>query len=148
MMPNQVVKTSLAALRARLEARAAGAWRVQGDRLEQVAFEPAADLPIEVEEGFAAATRSVDLSLVDLGIVKAVLTARGAVSRTLELPADRGSGYWLRAFGASRSVAVPILGADGKVALVVSIALGPEPSDEAVAGAILEAIEETAWRGG
>jgi hypothetical protein len=142
MMPNQVVKSSLAALRARLQARAAGAWRVEGDRLEQVAFNPAHDLPIEVEEGFAAATRSVELSLVDLGIVRAALTAQVTVSLANELPADRGSGYWLRAFGATRSVAVPILGGDGKVALVVSIALGPGPSDEAVAGAILEAIEE------
>jgi hypothetical protein len=136
MMSAEAVKSNLAALRDQLHGRAAGAWRVDGDRLEQVAFAPAPDLPVEVAEGFAAATRSVDLTLVDLGIVKAAMTARVAVSHARELPADRGSGHWLRAFGASRSVAVPIPGGDGKVALVVSLALGLEPADEAVAEAI------------
>ena len=126
----------LAALRARLGGRAAGAWKVAGDRLEQVAFDPAPDMPAEVGEGFASATRAVDLARLELGIVKAVASGQVAVSLARDLPAGVGSGYWLRAFGADRSVAVPILDRDGRVALVVSLALGLEPDDEAVAGAI------------
>lgn len=126
----------LTLLRVRLSVRAAGVWRVEGDRLEQVVFDAAPDLPGEVAEGFARATRSVDLSHVDLGIVKAVNTGQPAVSIALELAAETGSGYWLRAFEASRSVAVPIFGLDGQVALVVAVALGSEPPDEVVADAI------------
>ena len=137
-MPDEIIETRLAALRAQLSGRAAGAWVIDGDRLAQVAFDPAPDMPPEVAEGFASATRTVDLARLDLGIVKAAATGQVVVSFALELPAETGSGYWLRAFGSSRSVAVPILGAEGKVALVVSVALGPEPADEAVAAAIRE----------
>ena len=138
MFPLNNMRAVLAALRVRLRGRAAGAWRVQGNRLEQVAFDPAPDLATEVAGGFAAATRSVDLSLVDLGIVKAALTAHAVVSIAAELPADRGSGFWLRAFGAARSVAVPIFEKGAEVAFVVSVALGPEPTGEEVAAAIRE----------
>ena len=130
------VRERLTALRSRLGGRAAGAWKVEGDRLEQVAFDPAPDMPTEVAEGFASATRSVDLARLDLGIVKAVASGRVVVSVAEELPADVGSGYWLRAFGAARSVAVPIVDVDGKVAFVVSLALGVEPEEEAVASTI------------
>ncbi len=128
----------LAALRVRLGGRAAGIWKVEGDRLAQVAFDPAPDLPREVAEGFAAATISVDLARRDLGIVEAAASGKVVVSVAASLPPEAGSGYWLRAFGATRSVAVPILGADGRAGAVVSVALGPEPGDEAVAALIRE----------
>jgi hypothetical protein len=142
-MPTDDDRERLAALRARLNARAAGAWKVEGDRLAQVAFDPAPDLPSAVAEGFAAATGSVDLTRLDLGIVEAAVSGRVTVSIAANLPAGTGSGYWLRAFGASRSVAVPIFEGDGKVAAVVSVALGPEPEDEVVAEIIRRKVEGT-----
>ena len=141
-MDPDVVRARLAALRSRLDGRAAGAWKVEGDRLAQVAFDPAPDLPADVAEGFAAATRSVDLARLDLGIVAAA-SGRVVVSVAADLPADAGSGYWLRAFGAYRSVAVPISEGDGKVTFVVSVALGPEPADEDVTGLIRRIFEES-----
>ena len=51
------------------------------------------------------------------------------------LPVEVGSGYWLRAFKAQRSVAVPLLDPAGEIRGVLSAALptlGP-PDDEEVA---------------
>ena len=45
---------------------------------------------------FAAATATVPLSQTSLGIVAAALTGQPAISRAHELPADSGSGRWLR----------------------------------------------------
>jgi hypothetical protein len=57
-----------------------------------------------------------------------------AISRAEELPPDSGSGRWLRAFGASRSVAVPIIDAKGSVRGVISVALpaGNKSLDQAI----------------
>ncbi len=134
-MGSDPIADRLAALRRSLDGRAAGVWRVGRDRLDRIAFDPAPDLPAPVAEGFEAATRSVDLDRLELGIVRAAGTGETVVSRAAGLPADVGSGFWLRAFGAARSVAVPIA-RDGRVDLVVSIALGEGPDDAAVSGAI------------
>jgi hypothetical protein len=93
----------------------------------------------EVSRGFAEATLSVPLERTNLGIVRAALEGQPAVSRVDELPGDSGSGYWLRAFGARRSVAVPVRDAKGTVRAVVSVALADTPlDDEAVAARIAE----------
>ena len=131
-----------AALRARLNARAAGWWRLAGDTLELVAFAPADDLPETVAEGFTSATALVPLAATELGIVRAVLTGGPAVSRIEELSADGGSGLWLRRFGAVRSIAVPARDASGTIVRVVSVALaGDQPNDQAVAVLIRAAAE-------
>jgi hypothetical protein len=118
------VSRHLAALRVRLDARAAGAWRLfDGERLEQLGFNAAPDMELATARGFAAATRHVPLDNPSLGIVLAAVERRRTVSVARDLPADRGSGYWLRAFGAERSVAVPIEGTAGLVVGVVSVAL-------------------------
>jgi hypothetical protein len=142
--PGPTPHDRLEALRGRFLARAAGWWRVNGDRLEQVAFSAAADMPVEVARGFAEATVSVPLGRSDLGIVRALEAGAPAVSRASELPADSGSGLWLRRFGAVRSVAVPVRDASGTVVRVVSLALAEEsPDDNLVAGAI--AAEAASW---
>jgi hypothetical protein len=124
----------LAALRARLEARAAGVWQFRGQHLESLAFDAAPDMATEVASGFAAATALVPLDRRELGVIAAVFERRVVVSVAAELPADIGSGYWLRAFGASRSVAVPIVDPNGSVKGVVSVALAAwGPSDDEVA---------------
>lgn len=133
------MRDRLAALRVDLEARAAGYWWLAGDWLEQVGFAPSPTLDEEVSRGFADATLSVPLERTDLGIVRAALEGQPAVSRVGELPGDAGSGYWLRAFGASRSVAVPIRDARGTIRAVVSVALADSPlDDETVAARIAE----------
>ncbi len=130
----------LDALRRRFDARAAGWWRTAADRLEQVAFAADANLDDDVARGFAEATRSVPLDQGDLGIVRAAVTGKPAVSRTVDHPAESGSGLWLRRFGASRSIAVPV--GDG---WVVSLAMaGDLPDDESIASAIRNEAER--WR--
>jgi hypothetical protein len=104
-------------------ARAAGLWRAEGDCLVQKAFVGCAELPSDVARQFAAATRSVPLTEVSLGIVAAATTGQTVVSRVSEQPADAGSGRWLRAFGAERSVAVPLHDNRGNVCAVLSVAL-------------------------
>jgi len=121
----------MAALRA-LEGRAIGLWRVETARLVQVAFE-APPIDPDVARRFAEATRSLGLDRLNLGIVKAATVGQVAVSVVAELNPDSGSGYWLRAFDAERSVAVPLEGADGRVGWVFSIALGMSPDAAEVA---------------
>ena len=114
---------SVVALRRALDARAAGWWAVRGDRLEQLAFDPAPDMAPEVAAAFRAATASVPLEPSGLGIVRAALGGETTVSLAADLPPDSGSGLWLRAFGAERSVAVPLLDHRGQVEAVLSVAL-------------------------
>ena len=83
---------------AALGARAAGYWQLdqETERLVQLGFVPGVGLDPEVGRQFAAATAAVPLSQTSLGIVAAALTGQPAVSRVEELPADSGSGRWLR----------------------------------------------------
>jgi hypothetical protein len=124
----------VADVRKSLDARAAGLWRVEGDRLVQVAFVASEEMAREAAEGFADATREARFDQTTLGIVKAAVNRTVTVSIADELPSDSGSGYWLRAFGACRSVAVPLLDPEGNVLGVFSVALAAEtPSAHAVA---------------
>jgi hypothetical protein len=123
----------LAGICSALDARAAGYWRFDegSGHLIQLCFVAGAGLDPEVGRQFAAATKCVSVSQTTLGIVAAAITGRPAVSRVSELPAESGSGRWLRAFGASRSVAVPLRDAFGSVIGVLSIALALDnPLDE------------------
>ncbi len=119
MSPHDVV----AAVCQSLRARAAGYWRADGARLVQVAFVPGEGLDPDVAREFAEATQSVPLSETGLGIVAAATSGEVAVSRAEELPSSSGSGRWLRAFGAARSVAVPLCDDHGDVSGVLSVAL-------------------------
>jgi hypothetical protein len=124
--PEESPRHHLAELRVDLGARAAGFWWHAGDWLEQVAFTASPALDPEVGRAFAEGTRSVPLARLDLGIVRAAVSGEPAVSRAAELPDDEGSGHWLRAFGADRSVAVPIQDATGAVRAVVAVALAAD----------------------
>lgn len=126
----------------RLDARAAGFWRVADDRrtLEQLAFTSAQDMPDEVAAAFAKATRSVPLDRVDLGIVQAATTGRMVVVHAEQISGATGSAHWLRRFGAERSISLPVLDASGAVSQVFAIALASaEPDDATVAGLIRQA---------
>jgi hypothetical protein len=138
-LPIEEFRQHVASLRLDLGARAAGYWWLAGDWLEQVAFE-------DVAHRFAEATRSVPITAgTEFGIVRAALTNSPAISRVSELPDDAGSGYWLRAFGAIRSVAVPLHDAKGAVRAVASVALADSDlDDQTVAERIHAAIREWA----
>lgn len=114
-----------------LGARAAGLWHVEGEWLALDVFAPAADLPDEVAAGFSRATERVSLDRRELGIVGAVREGRVLVSRAGELPAEIGSGLWLRKFGAERSVAVPL--DDGRRVFSVAVPETCGLDDEAIA---------------
>lgn len=119
------IRTQIAEVCAALGARAAGYWQLDQEtaRLIQLGFVPGVGLDPDVGRQFAAATATVPLSQTSLGIVAAALTGQPAVSRVIELPADSGSGHWLRAFGAGRSVAVPLSDTDGSVRAILSVAM-------------------------
>jgi hypothetical protein len=108
-----------------LGARAAGWWRLdhESNRLTQVAFVPGVGLDTDVGMAFAAATVAVPLGQKNLGIVIAASTGEPAVSRAEELSPDSGSGHWLRAFGANRSIAMPVHNHEGNFIGVISVAL-------------------------
>ncbi len=114
-----------------LNARATGLWHVEGDALVLDVFAPADDMPADVASGFSQATQRVPLSLRDLGVVKAALERQVVVSRAAELPPEIGSGYWLRAFGAERSVAVPLN--DGQRVFSAAVPDSCRLDDEAIA---------------
>jgi hypothetical protein len=137
----------LATLLTRVGARAAGWWRLVGDRLEQVAFLAVEDMPAVVAREFAAATRSVPMDQTGLGILAAARTGKVTVSRVDELPAEFGSGLWLRKFGAMRSIALPSRGPSGDVIRVISVALSePSPDDTTIARLI--SVETSNWSDG
>ncbi len=136
------IQVQVAELCAALGACAAGYWKLDQEsaRLVQLGFVPGVGLDPEVGRQFASATATVSLSQMNLGIVAAALTGRPAVSRVDELPADSGSGRWLRAIGANRSVAVPLSDAHGLLRGVFSVAL--PPSCQLDDHAIVESIRE------
>lgn len=109
----------------KLGARAAGLWRLRDGHLAQLAFAACDDMPAEVAAEFAGATRLVPMGRTDLGIVLAAVSGAFVASTVDDADAAAGSVRWLRAFGAKRSVAVPVSGADG-ASLILSVALGPD----------------------
>jgi len=131
------LEARVAAFLKALDGRAAGLWRVRGDRLILVAFLPAPGLDPEVAAGFAAATAEVALARVEFSIVLAATTGAPAVIEVDDESAVAGSRLWLRRLGADRSVALPLrAGADFPVGGVLSIALrGDDPGPVGVAAA-------------
>ena len=120
-----VISTLLSVTRA----RAVGWWRRIGDELDLLSFRAVADMPEEVRVGFIAATGRVPLSRIELGCVRAAAELRPVVAR--DDAAQRGlagSASWLARFGASQSLAVPII-KDGEAVGVLAIAT-PEVFDE------------------
>lgn len=115
---------------------------MRGDSLLQLAFEAAPDMPDAVARGFAEATRVVPLDRLELGIVKAAVERRTVVSVAVDLDPTAGSGYWLRAFGADRSVAVPRRDRSGTVVGVFSVAMVGDDPDAETVRSVLEAIDQ------
>ena len=113
---------TLAELATRVNARAAGLWRVEATDLVQVAFWAAFDVDNDVSEAFSRATQRVDRSRTELGIAGAAASFSPKISVAQNLPAESGSGYWLRQFDADRSIAVPFV-REGMAVGVASVAI-------------------------
>jgi hypothetical protein len=91
------------------DARATGLWRSDGAVLHQLAFRAVPQMPGEVAQDFAGATRAVPLSATGLGIVKAVLSQQPTLA-TVDLSSTglADSASWLVRFGAASSLAWPV----------------------------------------
>ncbi len=113
------VDAVMSALLSATGARAVGWWRRVGEELEQISFQAIADMPEEVRIGFMSATGRVAMSRVELGCVRAaselqpVVAREDAVQRGLT-----GSASWLTRFGASQSLALPIIRDDHAVGVL------------------------------
>lgn len=119
---NDRVDTVMSALLSATGARAVGWWRRVGDDLEQISFQAVVDMPDEVRVGFMAETGRVAMSRIELGCVRAAAELRPVVAR--ENAGQRGltgSASWLTRFGASQSLALPII-RDGLAVGVLAIA--------------------------
>lgn len=119
---NDRVDAVMSALRSSTGARAVGWWRRVGEELEQISFQAVADMAEDVRVGFMAATGRVTMSRIELGCVRAAAELRPVVAR--EDAAQRGlsgSASWLARFGASQSLALPIV-RDGVAVGVLAIA--------------------------
>ncbi len=112
----------MSALLSSTGARAVGWWRRVGEELDQLSFQAVADMPEDVRVGFMAATDRVMMSRIELGCVRAAAERQPVVAR--EDAAQRGlagSASWLARFGASQSLALPIL-RDGVAVGVLAVA--------------------------
>lgn len=138
--PGWDARTALA--QTSLNARAAGFWALRDDSLVQLAFEAAPDMPDMIAREFAEATRIVPVDRLELGIVKAAVDRRVVVSIAADLDPGAGSGFWLRAFGADRSIAVPRFDRAGTVVGVFSVAMPGKDPDADTVRSVLEAIDQ------
>ncbi len=122
----------VARVREALGAQAAGWWTLDAGLLTLRAFDPGPTFPDNCVEPFTEAARVVPVDRVELGVARAA-AGTSARSVAVELPNDVGSGYWLRRFGATHSVAVPVRAADGRVVAVVSMSFtAPSPTDHEI----------------
>lgn len=119
---NDQVAAVMSSLLSVTGARAVGWWWRVGNELELLCFRAVADMAEEVRIGFMAATGRVAMSRIELGCVRAaaelrpVVACEDAVQRGLT-----GSASWLARFGASQSLALPIV-RDGLAVGVLAIA--------------------------
>lgn len=127
---NDRVDSVMSALLSKTGARAVGWWRRVGEKLEQINFQAVADMPEEVRVGFMAATDRVAMSRIELGCVRAAAELQPVVAREDAVQRGlTGSASWLARFGASQSLALPII-RDGHAVGVLAIATA-EVFDEA-----------------
>ena len=106
-------------------ARATGSWRFDAEKkcLILESFQACTEMNKEVAEGFATATAEVPVTDTGLGIVLAARAMAVTEYRAVDLPPEVGSGYWLRAFEADRSVAVPQIDSQGNLIRILSVAV-------------------------
>jgi GAF domain-containing protein len=105
-----VIDTALKDLLALTDSRAVGLWRVDKDALVLAGFAARTDMPKDIQESFAQATREVSLTQTRLGIVSAVNHKAPAVAVINAGPEGLvDSAGWLAKFQAVQSLSVPIV---------------------------------------
>lgn len=120
-----------------LSACAVGLWWLESDHLRMLAFESAESVPRASADRFQQATTRVSLSQESLSIVRAAVQGEPSVAVARELPEAEGSGYWLRQFGAARSVAVPLAqGGETRAVLSAAVPQACNLSDDELASAL------------
>ena len=124
------------------DARATGCWRYENGRLILEHFQACSEMSPDVAIGFPKATADVPVTDTGLGIVLAARSKAVTEYRSIDLPPDAGSGYWLRGFEADRSVAVPMLNNQGELIRILSVAVvGLEKPTEFYSGIIQAAYQ-------
>jgi hypothetical protein len=128
----------LCSLMDQTEGRASGLWRIEPDRLELVCFAGCATLAPAVATAFEEATRVVPLDRAELSIVRAARSGEVVEAEAVSWNRETGSGYWLRAFGAARSIAVPVfsIGVPERPWGVLSLAVNGAAAAESIAARI------------
>lgn len=124
MKPEPILQ-AISFVQMKAEAVATGSWKYDAEsrRLLLEGFQHAADMPKAVAEGFTKATADVPVTDTGLGIVLAARAMAQTEYRAEDLPPDSGSGYWLRQFGADRSIALPQTDSGGKLIRILSVAV-------------------------
>jgi GAF domain-containing protein len=123
-------------------ARAVGWWKREADELRLLCFDAIAEMPDDVRTGFADATGRVAMSRMELGCVRAAAEQRPVVAR--EDAAQRGltgSASWLERFGASQSLALPIV-VGGRAVGVLAIATAETFAESSAIWRLMVAIVE------
>ncbi|MEI7922094.1 MAG: hypothetical protein WCJ40_09315 [Planctomycetota bacterium] len=123
-------------------ARATGIWMHENDVLHLELFLPSRQIQECIAGGFAEATAKVPVTDTGLGIVLAARARQITEYRAVDLPPESGSGYWLRAFRADRSVAVPFFDKNGDLKRILSVAVvGLEIPTQTYSSIIQEAFQ-------
>lgn len=117
------VRSAVAYVHQEACARATGSWRYHDKRLTIEFFMACPEMKSDVAAGFPQATADVPVTDTGLGIVLAARARQTTQYRAIDLPPDAGSGYWIRAFEADRSVAVPQFDEAGQLIRILSVAV-------------------------
>lgn len=120
---DQAVVNAVSHVHAKACAVATGSWKYHDRRLALEFFKACPEMKPEVAAGFPQATADVPVTDTGLGIVLAARAGQTTEYRAIDLPPDAGSGYWIRAFEADRSVAVPQFDTSGQLIRILSVAV-------------------------
>ena len=119
----QNIRNAVAHVHEKAGARATGSWHYGDKRLTIEFFMACPEMNPEVAAGFPQATADVPVTDTGLGIVLAARAQQTTEYRAIDLPPDAGSGFWIRAFEADRSVAVPQFDPSGHLIRILSVAV-------------------------
>lgn len=124
------VEEGLRLLNIQVGGRAAGFWRLHENVLELEGFAADPDMPEETQAEFAAATSSVPLTELGLGIVNAAVKKEPVYA--FAEPVDGklvDSASWIVRFGAKMSLSCPVVNPDGNLWGVLAVSFTNEHDD-------------------
>jgi hypothetical protein len=124
-MKPQPILQAISFVQMKAEGVATGSWKYDAETRQLLleGFIACDDMPKDVADRFTKATAEVPVTDTGLGIVLAARAMAPTEYKAEDLPPESGSGYWLRQFGADRSVAVPEIDAGGQLVRILSVAV-------------------------